>query len=308
MSLIPTVDVPHRSTSNCAFKATKPQNDSPKKDHKNSPVNYLIGATILAGTIAAGIIYHNNNYKNSLKNVEDATAHFKKKFGIDADFTKCNDAEYIQAINNVLTSLKKMDCKLPKTIEFCSFKDNSINIARQKYSLSPYTVRPQSYAHADAGGHVFFNSEAPSISNIVNKVNSKNLGHFKSLSPNSKAVQEYIAAHEFGHINASTSVLNYGYKSKYGALPNNAVDNLLKNLTKYQNEMYAEVKPFNNSIEVIPDTFAKLIMNPNLEFSDKTMLLYDVMGGGAIPNKKFKGMSYEAYMKSLYTRWQEILV
>lgn len=282
-------------------------NKTQQKENKSHKI--LWGALILgAAGIATALILKKTSCNKEWANVKEATAYFKQKFNIDANFDKCGDMEYITSIKNALIKAKNMNCKLPNTIDFCSFKDNSINVLRNNYGLKPYNVPSQSYAHADEGCHVFFNSDAQSLDNIINKINSEKLGHFKSSSPNSQEVKEYIALHEFGHINARKTVLDYGYKSEYGGLPNEAVDNLFKNLIKYQNEMYTEVKPFNSGLEVIPETYAKLIANPKLEFSDKTMLLYDIMGGGAIPNRTIKGKPYAEYMKDLYTNWQKILL
>lgn len=288
-----------------SFKANEYKNNKKRENNKSNTVQYLIGATILAGVITAGIIYHK---KNPFNNSKEATKYFKKNFNIDANFNKSEDIEYIKSIKNALIKLKKMGCKMPKTIDFCSFKDDSITILRKNYGLKPYNVPIHAFGHADEGIHVFFNTDAPPLKKIIDKINNEKLGHFKTESPSNKEIKEYIAIHEFGHINARKSILEYGYKSEYGELPNNAVDNLIKNIDRYKKEMKEEVKPFSDGIEIIPETFAKLIMDSKLEFSNKTMLLYDVMGGGAIPNKIIKGKLYAEYMQNLYKNWQEILV
>ncbi len=309
MSINSAIIAPHFGAGRYSFKATEHSNNIQKESYNSSPVKYFAGATILASVIAIGIIYHKTNYKNNFKNIEDATVYFKKKFGIDADFIKCKDPEYIKALNNVILKLKKMGCKLPKTIDFCSFEENSIKSIIKKYgSTPPEAISPHAYGFAQ-DKHVFFNTNARPFNNFVDTVNKKQLGHFTSSNPSSLAIKEYIIAHELGHVNGRISIIKKGYESAYGKLPDAAIDNLFKNINRYQNEMFATVKPLvNTSGEVIPETFAKLITNPKTEFSDKTMLLYDLMGGGAIPNMKIKGMPYNEYIKGLYVRWQEILV
>lgn len=293
------------NVNNCSFKANEYKNNKKRENNKSNKVQYLIGATILAGVVAVGIIYHKQNPFNNSK---EATKYFKKKFNIDVNFNKSEDIEYIKSIKEALEKLKKQGCKMPKTIDFCSFKDDSINILRKNYGLKSYDVPTRAFGHADDGIYVFFNTEAPPLNNIINKINNEKLGHFKTESPSNKEIKEYIAIHEFGHINARKTILDYGYKSEHGELPNNAVDNIIKNIDRYKKEMKDEVKPLSDGIEIIPETFAKLIMDSKLEFSDKTMLLYDVMGGGAIPNKIIKGKPYAEYMQNLYKNWQEILV
>lgn len=309
MSINSTIIAPHSSAGRCSFKATEHQNNIQEEPSRPSPVKYLAGATILASAIAIGIIYHKANYKNNFKNIEDATAYFKKNFAIDANFIKCKDIEYIKAINNVILKLKKMGCKLPKTIDFCSFEENSIKSIIRKYgSMPPRAISPHAYGFAQ-DSHVFFNTEARPFSNFVDTVNRKQLGHFPSSCPSSLTIKEYIVAHELGHVNGRISIIKKGYESAYGKLPDAAIDNLFKNFNRYQNEMFATVKPLvNSSTEVVPEVFAKLMTNPKIEFSDKIMLLYDLMGGGAIPNMKIKGMPYNEYMKGLYIRWREILI
>lgn len=306
-----TIESPS-AKSTCSFGHEKTNvNNEQEKQQNNSSSKYLIGATILATTIAAGLFLHKKLNKNPYKNIDEATKYFKKQFGINPNFNKCEDLEYIRGIDNIMQKLKQLNCKLPTTIDFCSFKYGAIQIAMIKRGLIPRAVSSNARGYAGKNGHVFFNSETLPTANIISIINTRKLGHFNSPTPSNLEVKEYIAAHEAGHINAKATSLKKGFKSEFGELSDDVVDNLLNHIQKHQNEMYLEVKPMTNNVtnstEIIPEVFAKLILNPKLEFSDKTMLLYDIMGGGAIPNKKIKGKIYSEYMQDLYKRAREII-
>lgn len=306
-----TIKLPS-AKSTCSFGHEKNSaNNEYEKQQNNSSSKYLIGATIFATTVAAGLFLHKKLNKNPYKNIGEATKYFKKQFGINPNFSKCEDLEYIRGIDNVMIKLKQLNCKLPTTIDFCPFKYGSLQIAMIKRGLIPKIVSSNARGYAGKNGHLFFNSETLPTANIISTINTRKLGHFNSSTPSNLEVKEYIAAHEAGHINAKATLLKKGFKSEFGELPDDVVDNLLNNMLKHQNDMYIDVRPMTdkvtNSAEVIPEIFAKLIINPKLEFSDKTMLLYDIMGGGAIPNKKIKGKIYSEYMQDLYKRAREII-
>lgn len=294
-----------------SFGSKKRNNSNTQQNlPKNSIADYAIGATLLAGSIALGIYLHKTSATKTYQNIEQATKPFKKNLGIEADFTKCKDIESIQALNNVLGKLKQFGCKLPKSVDYCSFNDGSVQKIMSKRGLTPVNITKSAYGYAGKDSRLFINTEAKPINELINAINSRELGHFTTKNPSNLSAKEYVVAHELGHINAKITLLAEGFKSEFGSLSNETVNKILNNIKKYQNEMYDEIKPMTNdftkSSEVIPDAFAKMIINPKLEFSDRTMLLYDIMGGGAIQNKTIKGKIYSEYMKDLYKRSDKI--
>lgn len=300
----------HSATKNHTCSFCEHENKTMLKntrENKSKGNGYFVGATLIAASVIAGIIIHKGTNSSSLRSVEDATKYFKKKFNVDADFKECKDMEFINAINNVLKKAKQMNCKMPTSINFCSFKENSIKKAFIAKGIEPVSVHSNAYGYAGEGGHMFLNTEAPEIKNLISTINHRGLEHFDTKTPSNLAVKEYIVAHELGHINGRTTILNRGYKSVFGELPDEVADNILNNLQKHLCEMYKNVKPMKESPpEVVPEIFAKLILNSKRNFDDKSMLLYDIMGGGEIPNLKIKDKKYPEYMQDLYKRSKNI--
>ena len=58
--------------------------------------------------------------------------------------------------------------------------------------------------------------------------------------------------------------------------------------------VYAPAKTWENVAEIFEG------LNKGKEYSDLVMLMYDINGGGRVPNLVIKGMKYDDYIESLY--------
>jgi hypothetical protein len=244
---------------------------------------------------------------------------------------KFKGPEYLLAAKNTLANLQRLGCKMPDELIFTSFNPEALVPIQRKLGITEKVS-------ANANGvwqtvknrsrhYVFINTDniAAKAEATLRNARNMNAPHFIH-GQNSLAVKEHTIAHELGHRNSKPICMyeSVPYKSPngYGELPPNLTKKVIEKIGQtaehsgnstgeYIKSMLDDVVPLTGHYEQLgeipAEMFALLTRNPNLQFTDKTMLLYDILGGGAIPNRMVKGMRYEDYMKSLYARAAEIL-